>query len=642
MSISKLIKNRSLKILLIDDDEADRMALCRALKKSNLNAEVTEADNGQKGLTLLENSSFDCAFLDYRLPDMDGLQVLQILRQKEIKTPVIVATGYGNEPIAVELMKAGAADYLTKSLLNPDGISQIIRNVIRVFKAESTLQESEERYRDLFENANDLIQSINTEGKFEYVNRAWRETLGYSEEEIQNLSMLDVIHPGHRKQCQHIFQELMDHQKPREIEVNFITKEGKEIILEGSVNAKTSQGKTISTRGIFRDITERKQAEKALKESEARTQAILDNMLEGLVTIDQYGNIESMNRAMERIFGFSQEELLGTPFFKLFIISQEQQDFFSGQKPKTQKMISHATEWEGRRKNGELFPFELTMFEFYLSGERCFAGSIRDITERQEVDRLKKEFISTVSHELRTPLTSIRGSLRLMEQGFLGELPLEAQEAVEIAERNTTRLIFLINDILDLERLDSGKMEMHFDSIQLDQMARKSIDAVRDLAKSQKISITSTLSSTPAMADEGRLIQLLVNLLSNAIKFSPPESKIEVYEEKQENGIVIFVKDYGRGIPENRQKEIFKRFEQVESSDSRQKVVPARSRVQSFKVPSSRLEDVSTILKVQVPFGSSPSKPDSGFSGKNVPVKGAVAVVINSPEGASSSKMVLI
>src|SRR6185436_21071886 len=182
--------------------------------------------------------------------------------------------------------------------------------------------------------------------------------------------------------------------------------------------------------------------------------------------------------AGEQIFGYRREELVGR-HLSLLLPEPPGQDKASYLKAAFPKALGRVTEWQGRRKNGEVFPFELSMFEFETEAGRYFAGNIRDVSERHEIERLKKEFVSTVSHELRTPLTSIRGSLSLLASGMLGELPGDAQEAVEIADRNTIRLIALINDILDLERLESGRLEMHFAALPMADVVARSLEAVR-------------------------------------------------------------------------------------------------------------------------------------------------------------------
>ncbi|HEV7499635.1 MAG TPA: PAS domain S-box protein, partial [Vicinamibacteria bacterium] len=195
-----------------------------------------------------------------------------------------------------------------------------------------------------------------------------------------------------------------------------------------------------------RDVSERRAAEQALRQSEQRTRSILDNMLGGLITIDAEANIESANPAAEKIFGYEPAEMVGQPVARL--VPESVGDRAAYLRTAFARAIGRITEWRGQRKSGEEFPFELSMFEFTTgSAGRHFGGSVRDVSERHGVEKLKGEFISTVSHELRTPLTSIRGSLSLLAGGVLGDLSDEAKEMVVIAERNCVRLIGLVNDI---------------------------------------------------------------------------------------------------------------------------------------------------------------------------------------------------
>ena len=557
-----------LKALIIDDDEIDRLALNRAFKKSGENIQTTEVWTGSQGIESLKKESFDIIFLDFLLPDMNGLGFIQEVRAIPIQTPIIVFTGYEDTSTAVELMKAGASDFINKALLGNAGLGQIIRNLIRLSQAEKILHESEERYRDLFENANDLIQSIDPGGRFIYVNHAWKETLGYTDKEIKELSLLDVILPSHHQHCQQELQKALEGKNIEKLETVFVTKEGREILVEGSINARFVGAKAISTRGIFRDITERKQAEEALKRSEARTQSILQNMLEGLLTTNENGIIESANSATESVFGYPITEIIGRPFQDLMVASEK--NFW---KPFVEKSLGQITEHSGLRKNGESFPLEISLFEFDTrdkgDNQRAFALNARDISGRQKIERLKKDLISTVSHELRTPLTSIRGSLALLNQGVLGEFSQEAYEVLSIAERNTSRLINLINDILDLDRLEYGQIELELREVPLDTIFQKSLESVGKLAEQFQIEFQSEIHLV--YGDEERLIQVLVNLLSNALKFSPKNATIHVTAKCDAEEVEVAVQDFGCGIPSEHQKQVFGRFKQVNSADSRNK-----------------------------------------------------------------------
>ena len=196
---------------------------------------------------------------------------------------------------------------------------------------------------------------------------------------------------------------------------------------------------------------------------------------------------------------------------------------------------------------------------------------VRDITERLAVDRMKDEFVSVVSHELRTPLTSIRGSLGLIAGGVMGPLPEKAQNMAEIAVSNTDRLIRLINDILDIERMESGRVTMERTACDAAALMAQAAEVTGDMA--EKAGVTLLLSPEPVRlwADPDWIIQTFTNLLSNAIKFSPRGGTVWLEAQRQGDEVLFQVKDQGRGIPAENLESIFERFQQVDASDTREK-----------------------------------------------------------------------
>jgi PAS domain S-box-containing protein len=323
----------------------------------------------------------------------------------------------------------------------------------------------------------------------------------------------------------------------------------------------------VTTTAMAAVVSERdEQSEAARRASEDRARAILDSMLEGLITTTEQGEIDSVNLAGQRIFGYSQEELVGRHLRTIVPGTSLDPERFL----RTAKRIpiGEVVEMEGRRKNGESFPLEVALSEFQTADGRRFAGSLRDISERRAVERLKAEFVSTVSHDLRTPLTSIRGSLSLLAAGTLGELPEPAREAVTIAERNTIRLVALINDILDLEKLHPGRKSMQFASTPIQAVFDIAMEEIQEVARGEGIEIEIAPTQARAFADSQRLVQVLVNLLSNALKFSPRGSVVNVWAEGKPGWVVVFVKDRGCGVPRSSQASIFERFHQIATPGS--------------------------------------------------------------------------
>ncbi len=202
-----------------------------------------------------------------------------------------------------------------------------------------------------------------------------------------------------------------------------------------------------------------------------------------------------------------------------------------------------------------------------------FLAMITDISERKKIDRMKSEFISMVSHELRTPLTSIRGSLGLISGGAAGELPPKAKQLVDIAGKNSERLVRLINDILDVEKIEAGKMAFDIKPLPLSDLITQTLSANQGYAEQFKVSL-KFINHAPAVmveADKDRLEQVLTNLISNACKFSPEGGEVSITLEKTPLWVSVTIADQGPGIPEEFRQRIFQKFAQADSSDSRQK-----------------------------------------------------------------------
>jgi signal transduction histidine kinase/ActR/RegA family two-component response regulator len=201
----------------------------------------------------------------------------------------------------------------------------------------------------------------------------------------------------------------------------------------------------------------------------------------------------------------------------------------------------------------------------HVLGSLC----VIDHVPRSLTPELKGEFISTVSHELRTPLASIRGSLSLLAGGILGDLSDEAREMVTIAERNCVRLIGLVNDILDVERLEQGRLHMEMAEVAFTDVLARTREAVQAFAAERQVAVETDPTTVTVQGDGGRLVQVLVNLVSNAVKFSPPGAAVRVLVRERGGRVRVEVSDRGRGVPASHRSAIFERFRQVESSDAR-------------------------------------------------------------------------
>jgi PAS domain S-box-containing protein len=302
---------------------------------------------------------------------------------------------------------------------------------------------------------------------------------------------------------------------------------------------------------------------------------LLDAVADGICGVDRHGLISFANPAAAR--------LLGTPAVSLS--GRQVHDVLHGAAPANRqcgeecalkRAVSRQAAASGEdhifHGDGTSFAAEYALTPILEKGH--FSGSVlsfRDISQRNALDRLKDEFISTVSHELRTPLTSIRGALGLLSSGILGEVNEKATNLLRIALTNSDRLVRLINDILDLERIQSGREPLSFRPIELSDIVKQSIGDMQPVADAAGVQLLHDTSKVQIDADPDRMLQVLTNLLSNAVKFSQPNSTVSIMLRPGVSGVTLSVIDHGRGIPADKLEAVFGRFQQVDASDSRQK-----------------------------------------------------------------------
>lgn len=314
--------------------------------------------------------------------------------------------------------------------------------------------------------------------------------------------------------------------------------------------------------------------EQMLKESEARVRAIIEKVPVGLLVFTENGEIEFVNPMLEAMFEETADSLIGRPIASLISRSEtvSVDELFSQLK---EKALDKIFEISCVRKNNEQFPVEFSMTDFETSDGPRRLGILLDVTERQEVQRMRQAFVSMVSHELRTPLTAVSGYLSLLEMGAFGELPKEVTEQAARAEANVGRLMKLITDLLDLEKMDSGTLNVSKAKCKLQKILDATDEASRMFAESKgvRLEIQELKSDDKGelYADADRIVQVLVNLISNAVKFSPPDGVVRVEYKLDADMLEMSVSDQGRGVPAKFKELIFERFQQVDVSDAKQK-----------------------------------------------------------------------
>ena len=433
----------------------------------------------------------------------------------------------------------------------------------------SALAESAKKQRSVIENALDVICSIDENGKFTAVSSASVKVWGYQPEELIGRRFTELILTEDIESTLDCTRRIMIEHLLLPFENRVMRKDGTLVHILWSAYWSSAEEVMFC---VAHDITDRKLAEDLLKESELRTRSIIEGMPVGLVIISNDGHIDLANPQMEKIFEFRAEELLGQNISELFPNAEE----FSPNNFKAGaylRLLRKVREFTAKRKSGELFPAEITFTSFNTAEGTKLLLNVLDVTERHSMEKMKREFVTTVSHELRTPLTSIRGSLTLLSVGALGSLPEQAMKATKIAERNALRLANLINDLLDIEKLEAGKMEMVFEKTSIASVMERSIESVKSYAEQYEVTFELDLKGDYFVYGDGdRLVQVVVNLLSNSCKYSPKQETVHIAVSTNESDYVqVSISDKGRGIPAETLPKMFERFQQVEVADAKRK-----------------------------------------------------------------------
>ena len=312
---------------------------------------------------------------------------------------------------------------------------------------------------------------------------------------------------------------------------------------------------------VFKDMAT------ALEMAHKKERAVIDTMPAGLVITDSAGVIQMVNPTTAALMDSGSEFLNGKHISSLFFSekSVEPQTFLTDIVATAKHRID---ERQIVRPGESRVPVEVSLTSFNVFADEFYLFVMFDITERKEIERWKQEFVSMVSHDLRTPLTSIQVFLDMLGKGMLGSVNEAIEKKALMADRNASRLIAMINDLLDIDKMESGQLALAREDLLIAPVVERSIDSVRGFADKQSIVIESTICSARLVnADADRLVQVMVNLLGNAIKFSAKDTTVKVVVEDKDQMVTVRIIDQGRGVPDELKTAIFERFKQVEARD---------------------------------------------------------------------------
>ena len=442
-------------------------------------------------------------------------------------------------------------------------------------ETEKALHSSETRYREVVENSLGFIFTCSMEGRFTSLNAFTAETLGYRAEALVGRAVAD----------------LLDRQGSADFQVCLRSLESSEE-WQGALALRRSDG--VYRRIAFRsrrmqlpgerpfvlnhgiDITEQHEAEQALHMATRQRELILESVGDGIYGIDLDGRITFVNQAGAAALGCTPEQLTGRDMHQVIHHTHADGTPYSRSTSPILQALRRCESIRMRdevfwRNNQTAFPVEYSANPILENGRVSgMVVAFRDVSERRRLEKMKDEFISTVSHELRTPLTSLRASLGLIASGSLDRRPEKQHQMVEMAIANSDRLIRLVNDILDFDRVGKGKLPLDRLPVEAMVLLRRAADVAYPQANQAHITLRIEAPPMQVLADEERILQVLNELVANALKFSQSDTTIRLSAHPSAEGQVTFsVDDQGRGISPEKLERIFDRFQQGDASDSR-------------------------------------------------------------------------
>ena len=563
-------------VVICVDDELTILDSLEIQLRRYLGAEyiVETVVDGEEALELIEEliaeqSEVPLVIADCIMPDIRGDELLKRIHVISPKTIKIMLTGQADlEAVGNAINSANLYRYITKPWQNEDlklavqeavssyfqekklaekntKLAEYSQNLEQLVKSrtqeleEKNLQllASEKKYRDLVETSQDMIWSVDREGRYTFVNQAVKQIYGYDPEEMLGRRFADFMTPEQYSQDQEVFQGIFNGEQLFQYETTHLAKDRRPIhLLFNAIALLDDQKNVIGTTGTASDITKRKQAEQALLASEKKYRALVEASQDMIWSVDAEERYTFVNQAVKQIYGYDPEEMLGRRFADFEPPEQRTNDLELFQRLlKGESVVQYET--TQLAKDGR--PLYLMFNAIALFDDQGNVigtmGTASDITKRKlaedalkqtayaadAANRAKSEFLSRMSHELRTPLNAILGFTQVMNRN--PSLSPEAQEHLGIISRSGEHLLELINDILEMSKIESGRITVNETSFDLYYL----LDTLKEMfqLKAKFKGIQLIFDRVPEIpqyvkTDESKLRQVLINLLSNAIKFT--------------------------------------------------------------------------------------------------------------------------
>ncbi|MCI0601891.1 PAS domain S-box protein [bacterium] len=603
--------------LLVEDNAGDTLLVQEYLvSDSNYKFLLNACSRLSEAMELLSKACFDIVLLDLSLPDSHGLDCVSRISGVCGDAPIVVLTSLDDEGLAKQALRQGAKDYLIKDQISPQVLQRSILYAIERKGAVQALAESEKLYRNLFENSLGFIYTHDLSGILTSVNPAAAKALGYQPLEMIGRNLAEFVDPLVRSLFSQYLQ-LIRSEKIRSGVIRLSTRDGIDRIWQYRNCLIADEGNEPYVLGDALDITDRVKAEEALGKSEKRYRTLFEDVPVGVYRTTPDGEILNANPALIRMLGYESFDEIATrnleaPPFE----PQYSRSDFHERMARDGEVIGLEAEWR-RRDGSVIFARENARAIRDSDGTiLCYEGTVEDITERRKIEKMKDDLISVVAHELRIPLTSIRGSLDYLASKMGQDLPATAKQLVNMASKGTERLIRLINDLLDLDKIESGAMTFDFKPHNIKSLIEHAFHSNKPYADQFGVNLAvDIVPSVMVNVDSDRFIQVMTNLLSNAVKFSPENETVTISALYTGDSVRISVRDCGPGIPEKFHSRIFQKFSQADSLSSRQKggsglgLSITKAIVEKFggKIGFETYTNAGTTFYFDLPWHSDPS-----------------------------------
>lgn len=599
--------------LIVDDDEVDTCHCRRILREGfGPDAKIDAVRTWDDAVQAIESRRHSVYIVDHFLGPRTGLDLLRRFRHEMPDHVFILLTGQEERGIDLEAAKVGASDYLVKSDLSQVRLERSIRFALsmneqqrELFHLSQSLQlasekaheesrkhqavareleatqgrlrqaltravESEKQNRLVLDALPIAVAYIDKHERYVLANELACEWFALPEADLLGKTVKDVHVSGYERLKPTINAVLAGQTVTAESRITYPDGVTRDVQVYTAPNFD-ADGNVLGWYGVSEEVTARKRAEEALREKAGVVETMMRTIPDGLMVLDRDLRLATWNDQLFSVLGLDQDSVLGAenPGRELCGLLTELGGFGDGDCSAIANM-QDGVQFERYLESGTWIEYR----GFPIEGGEGWVAVFRDISERRQLEKLKNEFVTTVSHELRTPLTSIFGSLSLYRHSEEAAPQDESQQLIDIAYRNCERLVELVDDILDMEKIESGNIEYEMSPISISELIQEAMETNAPYGERFGVTfvVEGDIPETKVSGNYKGLLQILANLLSNASKYSNEGSTVAISSTVADGWATVSVRDEGTGIPEEFQEAVFEKFAKVDSE--RPKAVP--------------------------------------------------------------------